>query len=135
MENNLFEMLSGMMGKNNTQNTQTQPPPEHQVRAESYYPPEAYTTPQQQQHNGYTGTEQATENTASTGMNANSLLPMIMSLMGQNGSQMGALSKIFSGGDPSALANLLKPQKNTKQEPEPEVVLEAEPTPQDDILL
>lgn len=132
MENNLFEMLSGIMGKNNTQNTHTQPKSDHQVRAESYYPPEAYPTEPQQ--TGYAGSDQTTENTGiSNAMNTNSLLPMIMSLMGQNGSQMGALSKIFSGGDPSALANLLKPQKNTKQEPE--VVLEAEPTPQDDILL
>jgi len=105
MDNNLFGLFSSLMGNNSSTS---------QSRASSYYPSDT----------------QPFSDAQSNDFNPNmgGLLPMLLSLMGNN-SQLGALSKIFSGGDAGALNSLLKDNKKASQE------TSETPLPHDDIIL
>lgn len=112
MENNIFEMLSALMGKqNNSQasfNSQPQTPP--------MYPHEAYSA---------SNKEDASSNSAFA---SNGLLSALMSLLGGGNSnnQLSALSKMMSGKDNIGINNFFNNKKNTSQEGK---------VPDDDIIL
>lgn len=116
MDNNIINLLSSMIGKNNFQNNQGSP---QENPASAYYPSDAYPQSQNSWQN------------SSSNFNPNNggILPLLLSLMCGNNNQLAALSKIFSGGDTSALESLMKTNKKSPQENAEQSV------PHDDVLL
>lgn len=106
-----MNLLSSLFGRGQGSEPQNNP-------ASSYYPSDAFATAQ---NNDW----QAQNNMLAN----NNLLPLLLSLMGGNNSQLSALGKILSGGDPSALESLMKNNKKTPQENTENSV------PHDDIIL
>lgn len=102
MDNNLLQMLSGLLGKNNTSGMQNinnsanfseqkQPP---------LYPVEPFSIGQNSQNTMQNNF--AEQNSQSQNNTQNNMLPLLLSLMGgQNGSQFEALGKLFSNEAPS----------------------------------
>lgn len=112
MENNILQALSSMLGKNNSQPTQTST----QQNLPPLYPVEAYSVNNQPQQN------QSFDNNNSSN---NNLLPLLLSMMGQKGDgNVDLLSSLLStqngNSDTNNLLNLFSSLNKKRKDKEEE---------------